>query len=201
VEREREIEAFKNVEYWSLEAELSAARSPATPRDDSFFAQLVEWNGKRLAVWDKKEQKKDVFYIKTKAEADLHLKALENATYNIAKIDKKEVKRYAPALLPPQLCNKTAGNRLGFTAKKTMMFAQNLYEQGLITYMRTDSFNLSAPAVLSARSLIEQQFGKQYLPNSPRMYKSKSKTPRKLMRQLGPLRSTVRYQIWPVKVG
>jgi len=59
VEREREIEAFlKNVEYWSLEAELSAARSPATPRDDSFFAQLVEWNGKRLAVWDKRSRKR-----------------------------------------------------------------------------------------------------------------------------------------------
>ena len=169
VEREREIEAFKAVEYWSVEAELKSLNG-------QFFAELNQWNGKKLAVWgDGLKDKLDIFFLKTKDEADQHLQNLQNAEYQIEKIDKKEARRYAPAPFITSTLQQNAGNRLGFTAKKTMMLAQNLYEQGLITYMRTDSVNLASQAVFATRDLIKSQFGEQYLPSSPRMFKSKSK--------------------------
>lgn len=169
VEREREIEIFIPIEYWSLIAELKALKG-------NFFAELIGFNGQKLQIWSKENaEKKDIFFIRSKEDADAHLNALKNATYNIEKIDKKEVRRYAPAPFTTSTLQQNAGNKLGFTAKKTMMLAQNLYEQGLITYMRTDSVNLASQAVFAARDLIKSQFGENYLPSSPRMFKSKSK--------------------------
>ncbi|MDO8498193.1 MAG: type I DNA topoisomerase [bacterium] len=190
VEREREIEAFKPVEYWSIEAELISARGPVAsvsqvrPRSlslaavdardlssapplakllpNSFVANLVEKDGKKLA-------------IKTSAEAEGHLKALEKAEYQVSKVTQKEVRKYPAPPFTTSTLQQAAANRLGLTAKKTMMIAQVLYERGLITYMRTDSVNLSDQALKQARSFIEQNLGKNYLPPSPRLYKTKSK--------------------------
>jgi len=170
VEREREIEAFKAVEYWSIEAELEGELKK------SFRASLLEYNGQRLAVWNE-ESKNDpkLFFIQTKEQADFHIEKLKTSEYQITKVTQKEVKRFSPGPFTTSTLQQTAGNKLGYTAKRTMMLAQNLYEQGFITYMRTDSVNLAAPAVLAAREAIEKQFGKEYLPPSPKMYKAKSK--------------------------
>lgn len=155
VEREREITAFRPEEYWSIEAELES-------REAKFKAALVEKDGKKLA-------------IKNKSEADGHLKNLEKADYQISKITQKEVRRYPYPPFTTSTLQQAASNKLGMSAKKTMMIAQALYEHGLITYMRTDSFNISAQAIGMVRDYIANSMGKPYLPNAPRFYKSRSK--------------------------
>ncbi len=158
VEREREIEAFKPQEYWSLEAELEKKGEKAA----NFVAALVEQNGKKLA-------------IKNQGEADKHVKALEKADYQVAKITQKEVKKYAAPPFTTSTMQQAAANRLGFSAKRTMQLAQVLYEHGYITYMRTDSLNLSAQAIAAVRDFIGQHIGKNYLPKEAKVYKTKSK--------------------------
>jgi len=173
VEREREIQAFNAVEYWSIEAELKSSpadkfiatvinkfESSASKR--SFQASLIEKDGKKLE-------------INNQEEADGHVKLLEKANYEISKITQKEVRRFPYAPFTTSTLQQTSANKLGFSAKKTMMLAQNLYEHGFITYMRTDSVNLSATAISTARTYIKNFIGKEYLPSSARVFKSKSK--------------------------
>ncbi len=157
VEREKEVTAFKPVEYWIIEAELSTA-APA----DSFLATLIEKDGKKLE-------------IKNKEESDRHVKSLKEAVYTVSKITQREMRRYPHPPFTTSTLQQAAANRLGMSAKKTMMLAQALYEHGLITYMRTDSVNLSAQAIEAVRSYIEKSIGKSYLPSAPRFFKSKSK--------------------------
>ncbi len=155
VEREREVLAFKPVEYWLIDAELEAAKG-------KFTVRLIEKDDKKLEV-------------KNETEAKEHVSNLEKADYQVSKITKKEVKRHPYPPFTTSTLQQAGSNRLGFTAKKTMMLAQALYEHGLITYMRTDSFNLAPSAITAARSFIEKSYGKSYLPSSPKYYKSKSK--------------------------
>ncbi|MBI2039813.1 type I DNA topoisomerase [Candidatus Microgenomates bacterium] len=181
VEREREIKIFRPVEYWSIEAELTGDRvqvfdsevfdresqteSVAQTRGgtgNSFIAMLIEQNSKKLE-------------IKNKEEADEHVENLEKAEYLVSKVTQKEVRRYPYPPFITSTLQQAASNKLGFSAKKTMMIAQNLYEHGLISYMRTDSVNISASAISSVRKYIADFLGKSYLPLKPRIYKSKSK--------------------------
>jgi DNA topoisomerase I len=156
VEREREVKAFKPQEYWTIEARLESGKK------DEFLAEVVEFKGKKFAV-------------KNKTEADNHLEALKKADYQILKITKKEVKKHPSPPFTTSTLQQVASNRLGLSAKKTMMIAQTLYEHGLITYMRTDSLNLSVQAVNSMRQFIETSIGKNYLPEKAKLYKTKSK--------------------------
>ncbi len=155
VEREREVLAFKAEEYWSIEAELEAEKG-------KFLAALIEKDGKKLE-------------IKNKEEADGHVKNLQAADYVVTKITQKQVRRYPYPSFTTSTLQQTAANRLGMSAKKTMMLAQNLYEHGFITYMRTDSVNLSTQAIDQVRAYIGNFIGKPYLPKTPRIFKSKSK--------------------------
>lgn len=156
VEREKEIEAFLIEEYWSIEVDLENSEK------EEFSASVIEKAGVKLE-------------IKTAEDADLYKKALEQAEYKIEKITQKETRRFPYAPFTTSTLQQTAANKLGFSAKKTMMVAQNLYEHGLITYMRTDSVNLSAQAIDSVRTYIQHSIGKQYLPSEARVYKSKAK--------------------------
>lgn len=156
VEREREIEKFKPIEYWSIEIDVE------TDKGELFTITLVEKNQKKLEVNNQKDAK-------------LHLLFLETAHYQIAKIIQKEVKRSSPPPFTTSTLQQTAGNKLGLTAKRTMMLAQNLYEHGFITYMRTDSVNLSTFALDQSREYISQNLGPAYLPKGPKVFKSKSK--------------------------
>ncbi len=155
VEREKEIEAFKAVEYWSIEADLDAAEA-------RFRAQVIELSGQKLV-------------INNKTEADGHLKALQSSTYQVNKVTKKEVRRYPVPPFTTSTLQQTAGNKLRFTAKKTMSLAQNLYEHGLITYMRTDSVNIAAVALTASREYIAKNYGQDYLPKVARTFKASSK--------------------------
>jgi DNA topoisomerase I len=165
VEREREIEAFVPVEYWTLEAELAAKLPP------EFRARLSKVDGQKAE-------------LKDGATTHALVKDLDGATYVVASVDKKERRRNAPPPFTTAKLQQEAANRLGFTAKKTMTLAQKLYEGielgdegavGLITYMRTDSVRLSTEAVDAARAYIAERYGKDHLPAEPNVYKTKAK--------------------------
>jgi len=168
-ERERAIKAFVPEEYWSVTAELQTQDPRPKTQDATFKSKLI-----------KKEDKK--LEIKNKEEADRILNDLKGADYVVSNVEKKERKRNP---LPPFITSKLqqdAARKLGFTAKKTMMLAQQLYEGmelgkegsvGLITYMRTDSTRIASEAVDAVRGFISANFGKEYLPAKPNTYPSK----------------------------
>ena len=161
VEREREIENFVPKEYWTIEAELEKSQKPKV-KSQKFIARLIQKDGKKIE-------------IKNKKQADSLLKILKPAVYRVAGIEKREVRK---APFPPfttSAMQQAAGNFLHFSTKKTMVLAQKLYEQGFISYHRTDSVNLAKEAVAKARKFIEENYGKEYLPKAPKIYKTRSK--------------------------
>ena len=158
-EREAEIEAFNPQEYWSIETLLH------TKDGAPFTARLTHLAGNKLdklSIGSEDEAKK--------AEARIRQKDLV-----IQKIEKKQVKRnpYAPFIT--STLQMDASRKLGLSAAQTMRLAQQLYEAGLITYMRTDGTTLSEDAVKQARDVIKKDYGDKYLPDAPRLYKSKAK--------------------------
>lgn len=168
VDREQEIEAFVPQEYWNVDAELLGQKGKKP-----FFARLaLGKDGEKLLP-------------AAKEEADVVLRDLEGAAYTVSKVTKgQRRKQPAPPFITSTL-QQEASRRLGFSATRTMRAAQILYEgveiagmgvTGLITYMRTDSLRLSDEAVAGAKSYIETVFGKQYVCEKKRVYKSKSAT-------------------------
>jgi DNA topoisomerase-1 len=176
VEREREIEAFKKEEYWTIEALLLSPDNPDSP----FTARLYKYQDSLVIDRDSVEGNK--FLITNSDKSAQVIADIEGKEYYLAKIDKK-LKKRSPA--PPFITStiqQEAARRLRFPAKKTMMIAQQLYEGielgsegsvGLISYMRTDSFRTAPEAQQWARDFIERKFGKDYLPEKPPVYKSK----------------------------
>lgn len=166
VEREREIQAFKPQEFWSIDAVFE--------KEKQFGAKLVKIDGKSL----------EKFAIKSAEEAKSLLKELESSDYKVANVQKKEVRK---SPLPPFITStlqQDANRRLGYSARRTMIISQQLYEgvnlgkkgaEGLITYMRTDSFNQAEKFLSEAKDFIGQQFGQNYALAQPRRYKSKSR--------------------------
>lgn len=159
VDREREIQNFKPVEYWNIEVELQKS---GTGKNSSFTARLTEVNGKKFEVHEKKS-------------ADSIVSQLEGSTYNVESVETKETKRYPVAPFTTSTLQQAASNKFGWSAKRTMRAAQKLYEEGLITYHRTDSTNIAEVALSMVRGYIEKDFGKAFLPDSIRIYKTKSK--------------------------
>src|SRR3989338_9625977 len=155
VEREREIKAFVSKEYWHIDVEFQGEK-------DKFIARLVEIDGNKTEVNDKKE-------------ADKVIAQLEKSNYKILDINTREVRRSPSPAFTTSTLQQTASNRFGWSAKKTMRAAQNLYEEGFITYHRTDSTNLAMESIIQARKFIEQNLGEDYLPEKIRIYKTKSK--------------------------
>jgi len=165
VEREREIQAFKPEEYWTLDAEMQ--KPGVRP---NFVARINKEHGKKLEV-------------DNGVEAGRIEEALKAASYVVEKVEKKERQRKPQAPFITSRLQQDAANRLHYPARKTMQVAQSLYEGvelgeegsvGLITYMRTDSTRLSEDAVTEVRGFIEQTYGKEYMPEQPNVYKTKS---------------------------
>lgn len=165
-DREREIQAFVPKEYWSETAEFAHSSGGV------FKAKLAKKDGKK-------------FEINNEQESDAVLSDLKGASYSVDEVEKKETKRNPAAPFITSKLQQEASRKLGYTAKKTMMLAQQLYEGvdigednpvGLISYMRTDSTRVSNEAVASARELISAKYGEQYLPAKPNIYKSKKKS-------------------------
>ncbi len=161
VEREREIKNFKPEEYWSIEALLKKLKGDTK----EFTAALIKKGDKAI----------DKFDIGTKENADRILKDLEGAKYQILNIEKKETKRNPLPPFTTSTLQQAAGQKLHFSAKMTMSLAQNLYENGLITYHRTDSLNLSEQSLSTAQKFIVKNFGQNYWAGFARRFKTKSK--------------------------
>lgn len=153
-EREREIHAFKPDEYWEIRTKLMGASK------ESFLAELVKFNG-------------ETFAAKSKEQADKVVAALDNGKYLIDHIERKPTSTKPTAPFITSTLQQAASVRLGFGVKKTMLLAQRLYENGFITYMRTDSTNLSEDALTSCRDYIKDNYGAKYLPPEPNKYTSK----------------------------
>src|SRR5713101_5712402 len=163
VERELEIRAFVPKEYWNIHALLEAGQPPV------FEAKLAKYKGEEIEIHNQ-------------AEAERVVAAVERARWQVASVTQKEKRRYAPPPFTTSKLQQAAYNRLRYTAKRTMMLAQRLYEGvelgeegsvGLITYMRTDSVRVSADALAQVRELIGANYGASYLPEKPNFYKSK----------------------------
>lgn len=153
VEREREIKAFQPEEFWEIVADTQA-NGKNLPLD------LTNYLGKK---WQ----------AKSETEATQAVKNLQQSAFIVTDIEKKPTSSKASPPFITSTLQQTASTRLGFGVKKTMMLAQRLYEAGYITYMRTDSTNLSQDALNMARSYIDKQFGSQYLPEKPNFYSSR----------------------------
>jgi DNA topoisomerase-1 len=165
VEREREIEAFKKEEYWEIIAELGKLQTPKS----KFQAKLIKFQNKNLKIVNEEQAKRIV-------------ESLEKSNFIVSDVVRTEKKRQPSPPFTTSTLQQEAARKLGFSAKKTMTVAQKLYEGikvpgegsvGLITYMRTDSLNLSSQALDEARKIIGSDFGKDYLPESPRYYRSR----------------------------
>ncbi len=163
VDREREIKAFKPVEYWSIDAVFKP----------QIEAALVEYEGKKI----------EKLSIGNEKEARQIESTLKNDSFIVKSIEKKERKSSTPPPFMTSTLQQSASGRLGFSPKKTMMLAQKLYEgvstdkghMGIITYMRTDSLNIAKEAQKAARDTILKNFGEKYLPKKPKIYSSKAK--------------------------
>lgn len=154
VEREKEIRAFVPEEYWEVHADLGTAKGA------NVRFEVARENGA-------------AFKPLNEAQAMAALATLKASSYSISKREDKPTSSKPSAPFITSTLQQAASNRLGFGVKKTMMMAQRLYEAGYITYMRTDSTNLSADAVSMVRDFIEGEFGKKYLPANPIAYSSK----------------------------
>ncbi|QIM66632.1 DNA topoisomerase I [Mannheimia granulomatis] len=153
VEREREIKAFQSEEFWTIAANTQINRKKLP-------LELTSYKGKKFAA-------------KNEDEAKIAVRDLEQSEFIVSNIEAKETSSRASAPFITSTLQRTASTRLGFGVKKTMMLAQRLYEAGYITYMRTDSTNLSREALAMARGYVESEFGANYLPEKPNMYRSK----------------------------
>lgn len=166
VDREREIQAFNAEEYWTIEADL------LTKKEENFTAELRSKDGKK-------------FVPSNQAESDEVVQAVTGADFVVEKVEEKDVKKNPPPPFTTSTLQQEAGRKLGFSVKQSMVVAQQLYEgislgkgegqTGLITYMRTDSVNLSDKCVGDAKQTIEELFGREYVLSAPRKYKTKSK--------------------------
>jgi DNA topoisomerase-1 len=170
VEREREIEKFKSQEYWSIAAALKGKEPP------EFKATLHKYGGETVISRPRK------FLITDEKTATEIAAELGTGKFTLAGVDKKHRRRSPAPPFTTSTVQQEAARKLGFSAKKTMLLAQQLYEgialgemgsHGLITYMRTDSVRVAAESQAWARDLIQRSFGKEYVPSKPPVYKSK----------------------------
>ena len=166
-ERETEIEAFKPVEYWSIKAGFN------TPIKAPFKAMLTHFKGDKL----------DKMSITNEEHATSCVKVIENSNFTVTKVERKQSRRNPSAPFTTSTLQQEASRKLYFATKRTMQVAQRLYEGfningeivGLITYMRTDGVFISNEAINSIRSIVGNDYGAEYVPESPRIYKSKAK--------------------------
>ena len=176
VDRERERMAFRSASYAGIEAVLNAGEQAEPP---TFAATLQQVSDQRVAQgrdFDPQGRLTGKGLLHLSADqADTLAEALRAASYAVASVDAKPYTRRPYAPFRTTTLQQDAGRKLGFTAERTMRVAQDLYERGFITYMRTDSVTLSDTAIAAARAQVKQLFGGRYLPDQPRVYTSKVK--------------------------
>lgn len=179
VDREREIASFKPIDYFSLDSIFLKEKS-------KIVAQLVEWNGKKIAKLD----------LRDKSEAEVMLKSILDSSFSVQSIEEKSKKVAPPPPFMTSTLQQSASSILGYSPTKTMQIAQKLYEgvatdkgiMGVITYMRTDSLNIAKEAQELAIDVIKQKYGKEYIPNKPRIYTNKQKNAQEAHEAIRPTR-------------
>lgn len=158
VEREREIEAFRPQEYWSVTAQMEQG-------GQAFEARLTVHEGKKLGKMD----------LSNEDQAMLAKTAVENGLFTVESIETKPLTRNPPPPFTTSTLQQEAARKLGYSASHTMRIAQQLYEDGAITYMRTDGVQMDGSAISAARKAIADRYDASYVPDSPRIYKTKAK--------------------------
>jgi DNA topoisomerase-1 len=158
VDREREIELFKAQEYWSVTADLEQDGVP-------FLARLVRWKGEKI----------DRLTIGQQGDAFAAKAAVEAGRFSVVSVETKPVSRNPPPPFTTSTLQQEAARKLGFSASHTMRLAQALYEEGAITYMRTDGVQMDGGAINEARGAIAKRYDASYVPDKPRQYQAKAK--------------------------
>jgi len=158
VDREREIEVFKTQEYWQVSATFEADGQP-------FTARLVQLDGKKV----------DRLSIGSKGDADAAKATVEAGRFTVATVETKPFAKNPPPPFTTSTLQQEAARKLGFAASHTMRVAQSLYEDGLITYMRTDGVDMAEEAISAARKAIANRYDSGFVPDKPRRYTSKAK--------------------------
>src|SRR6201996_9092825 len=158
VDREREIELFRAQEYWSVTATMEADGT-------QFLARLGRYNGDKL----------DRLSIGDQGTAEAAKKAVEQGAFKVASVETRPLTRNPPPPFTTSTLQQEAARKLGFSASHTMRVAQNLYEDGLITYMRTDGVQMDESAISAARKAIADRYDGGYVPDKPRLYQTKAK--------------------------
>jgi DNA topoisomerase-1 len=175
VDREREIDAFVPKEYWTVDVRLSPEED-----DSPFLARLIQIGEEKLAASPDKKG----LVLGQEGDAATHAERLRTAAYRVAEVREKEVKRTPAPPFTTSTLQQEAARKLGFSSRKTMVLAQQLYEgvtlpgegqTGLITYMRTDSVNIAEQALTEIAQVVKGQFGKEYALDKPRRYKKKQR--------------------------
>jgi DNA topoisomerase-1 len=158
VDREREIEIFRPQEYWSVTASFEAD-------GQGFTARLVEFDGRKI----------ERLTIGNRGDADRAKAAVEAGRFAVSSVETKPFSRNPPPPFTTSTLQQEAARKLGFAASHTMRVAQGLYEQGLITYMRTDGVDMAPEAISAARRTIAERYDSGYVPDRPRQYTTKAK--------------------------
>jgi len=185
VDRERERIAFRPAEYWDLEAEFAPQDQAAKAEVASFMATLVSVDGRRVAQGrdftslgelrtDGKDGAQAILHLDGEAAAGLAHR-LTDSSFAVKSVERKPYRRSPYAPFRTTTLQQEASRKLGFSTKYTMSVAQRLYENGHITYMRTDSVTLSQTALNAARAQARHLYGAEYVPDAPRIYDSKVK--------------------------
>ena len=186
VEREREIEKFIPQEYWEIWVELRKHIGGLKQGVPTFLAKLEKINGQEAE-------------IKNESQAEPIVEELKKANYEVLGVERREVFQQPPPPFTTSTLQQKAAQVLRFSSKKTMQIAQKLYEKGLITYHRTDSVALAAEAVEMIRDFIAKNYGKEFLPEQPRIFKTKSKVAQEAHEAIRPTSlasiSNIKYQI------
>jgi DNA topoisomerase-1 len=172
VEKEREIEAFKSQEYWEIFSTVKELK-----KQKEFTIQLINAE------------------VKNKETAESITDKLGKAKYAVSDVRKREVTKNPYPPFTTSTMTQAGARIFGWSSKRTMSIAQKLYEEGLITYHRTDSFNLSIPAVATLRKYIEKEFGKNYLPDSPKLYKTNSKSAQEAHEAIRPTNINHKFEV------
>ncbi|WP_260484280.1 type I DNA topoisomerase [Sphingomicrobium flavum] len=158
VDREREIELFKPQEYWQVGATFEADGTP-------FESRLVRFDGEKI----------DRLTLGDKGSADAAKAAVESGHFTVESVETKPLTRNPPPPFTTSTLQQEAARKLGFSASRTMRLAQGLYEEGAITYMRTDGVTMAGEALSAARRAVADRYDAGYVPDKPRQYKSKAK--------------------------
>jgi DNA topoisomerase I len=175
VDRERDIQAFVPVEYWSVDARLAHNGD-----DSAFLARLIQVGEEKVAASPDKKG----LVLSTQEEADAHVARLRKAAFRVLEVRQKEIKRTPAPPFTTSTLQQEAARKLGFSARKTMTLAQRLYEGvtvpgegqvGLITYMRTDSVNIADQALAELAETVKQLYGQEYALAEPRRYRKKQR--------------------------